>query len=183
MASFVQRMIGAAKLDSATYEEVEADKHATGQAMGVVILSAFAAGIGAAGAGGRGVLVALVGALVGWYLWALLTWLIGTKFLPEAQTEADVGQLLRTIGFASSPGLIRIFGWVPILGVAVQAAAWIWMLVATVVAVRQALDYTSTGRAILVCLIGWFVNLLVFVWTLAFLGFAILGVRGLSGNY
>src|SRR5215813_3981073 len=133
MASFVQRMIGAAKLDSAIYEEVEADKHATGQAMGVVIISAFAAGIGAAGAGGKGVFVGLLGALIGWYLWALLTWIIGTKFLPEAQTEADVGQLLRTIGFASSPGIIRIFGWVPVLGVAVQAAAWIWMLVATVV--------------------------------------------------
>jgi hypothetical protein len=175
-------MIGAAKLESATYEEVEADTHATGQALGVVVLSALAAGIGALGAGERGLLVGIVAALIGWYLWALLTWVIGTKFLPEPQTQADLGQLLRTIGFGASPGLIRIFAWVPLLGWAVQGAAWVWMLAATVVAVRQALDYTSTGRAILVCLIGWFVNLLVMIWTFAFLGIAVWGMRGLSGS-
>jgi hypothetical protein len=158
MATFVGRMIGAAKLDAATYEEIEADARATGQAMLVVCLSAVAAGIGAIGDGGvRGALGGVIAALLGWFLWALLTWVIGTKMLPEAQTSADLGQLLRTIGFSASPGILRLFGFIPVLGVIIQLAATIWMLAAMIVAVRQALDYRGTGRAIVVCLIGFLI--------------------------
>mgnify|MGYP000513001694 CR=1 FL=1 len=96
-----------------------------------------------------------VGSLVGWYVWAFLTYIIGTKLLPEAQTHADHGELLRTIGFASSPGLIRLLAIIPGVGTIVDFLASGWMLVAMVVAVRQALDYESTYRAIGVCLIGW----------------------------
>ena len=152
---------------------VEADKTATGQAMGVVVLSAVAAGIGGIGQGGAGMIGGLVAALVGWFLWAFLTWLIGTKFLPEPETEADVGQLLRTIGFAASPGILRVFGFIPLLGWLITFVVMIWMLATTVVAVRQALDYKSTGRAVLVCVIGWFVNVLIVVWIGALLGFAV----------
>jgi hypothetical protein len=178
MASFVQRMIGAARLDPATYEEVEADKTATMQATIVVILSAVAAGVGAIEEGMRGVIVTIAAALIGWVAWAFLTWLIGTKFLPEASTHADVGELLRTIGFASSPGLIRAFGPVPFIGDFVLVAAWLWMLASTVVAVRQALDYKGTLRAILVCLIGWFVYVLIFISIISVLGIAIIGIGG-----
>ncbi len=177
MASWVQRMTGAAKLNVATYEEVENDTTATGQAMGVVLLSAVAAGIGGIGAGERGMIAGVVAALIGWLLWAFLTWLIGTKFLPEAQTQADVGQLLRTIGFAATPGILRVFGWIPLLGSLVTVGSMVWMLFATVVAVRQALDYTTTIRAVIVCLIGWFVNLLIMVWVAALLGLAFLGAE------
>lgn len=179
MATFVQRMIGAAKLDVATYEEVEADKGATKQALLVVLLAAVAAGVGEIMQGGEAMLGALVGSLIGWVMWAFLTWLIGTKFMAEEQTQADVGQLLRTIGFASAPGLLRVFGWVPILGPVIMLVTWIWMLATTVVAVRQALDYTKTWRAVLVCAIGWFVYALIFIWTAAIVGFTIVGISAL----
>ena len=159
MSRFVDRMIGAAKLNVHTYEDVEADTTAMKQAMAVVILASLAAGVGSAGRAGFGVIiVAVIAALAGWYLWALLTYLIGAKLLPEPQTHADVGQLLRTIGFSSSPGLIRVLGIIPGLTGVVFFIAAIWMLVAMVVAVRAALDYQSTLRAIGVCLIGWVIQ-------------------------
>ena len=159
MADIQDRMIRAAKLDVELYEEVEADRGAMGQAMTVVILSAVAAGIGNFGVGGLfGIVMGTVAALVGWYIWAFLTYFIGTRFLPEPQTSADHGELLRTVGFASSPGVIRVLGVVPGLAGLVFAVAGVWMLVAMVIAVRQALDYTSTWRAVGVCFIGWVIQ-------------------------
>ena len=178
MASWVARMVGAAKLEATTYEEVEADRTATFQAMGVVLLSSLAAGIGGIAGGEQGFIGGLVAGLVGWVVWAFLTWLIGTKILPEPGTQSDMGELLRTLGFASAPGLLRVFGWIPVLGGFITMAALVWMLVATVIAVRQALDYTSTGRAVLVCVIGWFVNLIVTVWAAALFGIALFGLTG-----
>ena len=171
MASFAERVIGAAKLDVHTYEEVEADRTAFGQAMVVVVLSSLAAGIGLIGrAGAPGLIVGVLAALIGWFMWAWLTYIIGTRLLPMPQTHADWGQLLRTTGFSAAPGILRILGVVPVLGGLVFLVAGIWMLVAMVIAVRQALDYTSTGRAIGVCLIGWVVNVVIFVILSVFLG-------------
>ncbi|MBW1699643.1 MAG: YIP1 family protein [Deltaproteobacteria bacterium] len=171
MTSFKDRIIGAAKLDVKIYEEVEADKNAVGQAMGVVILSSVAAGVGIIHQGGiKGILIGTLIALIGWYIWAYLTYFIGTRFLPEPQTRADHGQLLRTIGFSSSPGLIRALGLIPGLTAPIYMLAGIWMLVAMVIAVRQALDYRSTWRALGVCLIGWIIQALVIGMLLSFLG-------------
>ncbi len=156
MSQIVDRMIRAAKLDVNLYEEVESDRTAMTQAMTVVVLSSLAGGIGfMSQVGLKGLVIGTVGSLFGWYVWAFLTYIIGTKLLPEAQTHADHGELLRTIGFASSPGLIRIFAIIPGVGTIVDFLASGWMLVAMIVAVRQALDYQSTYRAIGVCLIGW----------------------------
>ena len=164
MTTFGDRIIRAVKLDAQLYEEVEADTGAMGQAMGVVVLSSMAAGVGSVAIGGLGgILVGTIAALTGWYVWAYLTYFIGTKFLPEPQTEADLGELLRTIGFSSSPGLIRVFGIIPGLAGPLFLVASIWMLVAMVIAVRQALDYESTSRAVGVCVIGWIVQLLILV--------------------
>jgi len=164
LASFIDRMVGAAKLNVGVYEEVEADTGATGQAMGVVLLSSLAGGIGSVGlgAGGSGGVVAGgIGALLGWVSWAFVTYLIGTRLLPEPQTRADVGELMRTLGFAQSPGLVRILGVIPVLGPLVLIVVSIWMLVAMVIAVRQALDYTNTLRAVGVCLVGWVLSLVI----------------------
>ena len=164
MANFGNRIIRAAKLDVDLYEEVEADKSALGQAMSVVVLSSIAAGIGSTSKAGLfGMLMMVLVALVGWYIWAYLTYFIGTKLLPEPQTKADHGELLRTIGFSSSPGLIRVLGIIPVLRSIVFLIAAIWMLVAMVIAVRQALDYSSTLRAIGVCLVGWIIQMVLFV--------------------
>ncbi len=172
MSSFSQRMIGAAKLDAATYEEVEADTGALGQAVAVVVLSSLAAGVGAVLYAGfwYGLLLGTLAALFGWVVWAFLTWIIGTKLLPEPQTEADMGQLMRTIGFAAAPGILRVFGIIPGIGGLIVFACSLWMLAAMVVGVRQALDYKSTWRAVGVCVIGWVV-LLVF----QLLAFSMLG--------
>lgn len=170
MASFVERVVGAARLDAKVYEEVEADPTAMGQAIAVVAASAFAAGVGSIGGGATGAVVAVVSGIVGWFLWAVVTWLIGTKLLPEAGTRADLGQMLRTIGFSAAPGLLNVLGIVPLLGLLAWVVAAVWQLVAMVVAVRQALDYTSTGRAVLVCFIGWVFYLIVSLGVAAVMG-------------
>ncbi|MEA1995342.1 MAG: YIP1 family protein [Campylobacterota bacterium] len=172
MSGFWDRIIRAAKLDVGLYREVEADKGALGQAMAVVVLSSIAAGIGTMGSGGIGrVLVVIVFALIGWYIWAYIAYFIGTKLLPEPQTKANHGELLRTIGFSSSPGLIRILGVIPVLREIVFLVAGIWMLVAMIIAVREALDYQSTLRAVGVCAIGWIIRLAIFMLFFALTGF------------
>lgn len=164
MNIFVDRMIRAAKLDVQLYEEVEADKTALGQAMGVVVLSSVAAGVGwFEGGGVAGMFIGTVSALLGWLVWAWLTYFIGTKILPEPQTQSDLGELLRTTGFSSSPGIIRVLGIIPGSAGIVFMAASIWMLVSMIIAVRQALDYRSTWRAVGVCLIGWVVQTVILV--------------------
>jgi hypothetical protein len=160
--TFVERMIGAAKLDPQVYEEIEADRAATPQALAVVVLAAVAGGIGL-GEGLRGLVLGTVGGLVGWALWAWLIYFIGTRWLPEPDTHADTGELLRTIGFATAPGILRVVGLVPVVGPIVFLVTQIWMLVAVVIAVRQALDYRSTFRAVGVCLIGWLVQVALLV--------------------
>jgi hypothetical protein len=158
MSSFKDRIIRAAKLDVKLYEEVEADKGAMVQAMVIVVLASVAGGLGSLGKGGvSGLIWGTAIAMISWYVWAYITYIVGTKILPEPQTRADYGELLRTIGFSSSPGLIRILGIIPGL-------AWIVFLIAgiaMVVAVRQALDYKSTFRAVGVCLIGWLIQALI----------------------
>lgn len=173
MSVLVDRMIRAARLDVQLYEEVEADTTTMGQAVAAVIISSVAAGIGSIGRGGIGSIIgAAVLALIAWYIWAYLAYFIGTKLLPEPQTEADAGQLLRTIGFSSSPGVIRVLGIIPGLRGVIFFVASLWMLVAMVIAVRQALDYKSTLRAVGVCAIGWIIQVIVFIAL-----FSMLGVR------
>ena len=177
MASFQDRIIRAAKLDVELYEEVEADKGAMGQAMGVVVLSGVAAGIGSVGTSGiAGIFFGTIAALVGWYIWAYVTYFVGTKFLPEPQTKADHGELLRTIGFSSSPGILRVLGIIPFFYGIIFLITGIWMLVAMIIAVRQALDYKSTLRAVGVCVIGWIIQGII-LW----LFFSIFGGFGKSG--
>ena len=149
MTSFPERMIGAAKLNIAIYEEVEADGTATWQAMGVVLLSVLAAGVGSAALGAE-IIASAVIALVWWVIWAFLTYLVGTRLLPEPQTHANLGQMMRTMGFAQSPGVLRILGGLPVIGLPLLAIVSLWNLVTMVIAVRQALDYTSTWRAVAV---------------------------------
>ena len=140
-------------LDAATYEDVEADRAATPQALAVVVLSSLAAGIGARGpSGGAAALQFFAGtsviALMAWAAFALVTFEVGARVLPTKDTRVDVGELLRTLGFAATPGLIQVFGVLPGATVPVFTLAIVWTLAASVVAVRQALDYTSTGRAL-----------------------------------
>lgn len=161
MATLGQRMLGAAKLDKAVYEEVENDRTATGQALGVVVLTSVATGIGLT-AGLSGIIIGLVAGVIAWALWAALIYWIGAKMLPEPTTHADWGELARTLGFATTPGVFRILGVIPVLGELIFVVTGIWMLVATIIAVRQALDYQSLPRAVGVCFVGWVAQVAVF---------------------
>ena len=156
--TFVDRMIGAARLDPRAYEEVEADEKATVQALAVVVLAAVATGIG------RGEDFLAIGVAVRhlfmWVIWAGLSYAVGVYLIPEPQTDANLGQMLRTIGFAASPGILRFFRFIPFLGPLLSFVVGIWIVAAMIIAIRQALDYKSIGRAAVVCLIAWFVSIL-----------------------
>jgi hypothetical protein len=156
--TFFRRLVGAALLDSATYEEVEADRGATVQALAVVVFSSAAAAVGARGmaAGAAWSFFASAGvlALMTWAAFALLTFEVGARILPTPETRVDPGELLRTLGFAATPGLIQVFGIIPEIRRPAFVLAICWTCAASVVAVRQALDYTSTARALAVCLLG-----------------------------
>jgi len=167
---FINRIIRACKLDVNLYEEVEADKSATVQAALVVVLSSLAAGVGALSLGASNFLMAPILSLVSWYFWAYLIYIIGAKIFPEPNTKADHGELLRTIGFSSAPGLIRVFGFTPELMSITFIGAGVWMLVAMVIAVRQALDYESTWRSIGVVVIGFLVQAIILVIILRLFG-------------
>ena len=155
--TYVRRLIGAAALDPATYEDVESDETATGQAFATVILAGLAGGIGVLGFGGTatGVTFMATMSVVTWGIWAVLMFEIGVNLMPRPETRSDVGELLRTLGFATAPGCVLALGIVPIFTIPVFAVAGVWLLVSTTVAVRQALDVENTGRALAVCTIGW----------------------------
>ena len=168
--SMVDRMIRASRLDVHIFEEVEADTSATRQALSVVVLVALATGIASLGSTGlSGLFVGVAIAIAGWAIWAWIVYLIGTKILPSHTTHANWGQLARTVGFAQSPGIFRVFGVVPVVGLIIFLVVSIWMLVAMVIAVRQALDYTSTWRAIAVVLLGFIPYVLLMSVAIAYL--------------
>ena len=156
MASLTERMVGAMQANVATFEEVEKDPNALNQAVMVILIAAVASLIGNIFRNGlSGGLVALVGTFIGYGVWTVLVVLIGTKLMPEPSTKADFAEGFRVIGFAASPGGFNVLAIITFLGVLISFVISIWMLVVMVIAVRTVLDYTSTGRAIVVCLIGF----------------------------
>ena len=165
----LDRMFRAAKLDSSLYEEVEKDTKATNQAVLVVVIASVCSGIGTAIAGQMtgglsglifGLVMGAVSALVGWFIWSFITYFIGTKLFKGPQTEATYGQLLRCIGFSDTPQILGILSFIPVLGWAISLLASIWSLVAMVIGVRQALDF-STGRAVATCIVGFVVLVII----------------------
>lgn len=156
-----ERLIRAAKLDASVYAELDDDPGAMRQAIGVVLLSSVAAGVGSVGILGFSALLSgTVLGVISWYLWGYLTHYIGTKFFPEPETDVHAGKVLRNIGFSTAPGLLRIFGLIQPLYLPLALLVSIWMLVAMVIAVREALHYSTTQRAVLVCVMGFFVQFL-----------------------
>src|SRR4029453_16414891 len=176
MASFGERVVGAMRLDANTFEEIERDPTAMGQAAGVIALSAVSIGIGNLYYGGiTGIVSQVIIALIGYVVWSVLVWIIGTKVMPDPQTKADFPETFRVLGFAAAPGLFGIVPVVPILGWLVLFLIWIWQLVAMVIAVRAVLDYTQTGKAVIVVVLGFLVNLCVtWLLTAMFIGTAIM---------
>jgi len=167
--SLVSRMTRAAKLDINLYEEVEADSTANGQALVAVAVASLATGIGTGIAGLAtkggiwfmwGLLIGLVGSIIGWFAWSFFAYILGTTIFKGPETSATWGELLRTIGFSNSPGTLRFFSFIPFIGGIIAFGASVWSLVAGIIAVRQALDF-STGRAIATCIVGWLIYMLI----------------------
>jgi len=162
MASFGARIVGAMQLKAATVEDVEHDQTATGQAAVVVLLAQVAQGLGALRYGSvSSVVLAVVAGCAGWVIGAAVVLVVGTRLFPAKTTEADMGQMLRTLGFAEAAGLIGVLGLVPVVGWIAYVVCSVWILIAMVIAVRQALDYDSTTRAIVVCIVAWVVMLMI----------------------
>ncbi len=157
----LSRMIGAARLDPHTYEEIEHDSAATMQAAIVVVIVALAAGIGSISLGITALFFGIVAGIVQWALWAFVTFILGTTLFNTPATGANWSQLARTTGFAQTPGLLRIFGFIPFLGPLLVAIGAVWQFAAMVVAVKQALDYTSKWRAVGVVVAGFILVLIV----------------------
>lgn len=158
MKLFLNRILRAAKLDITLYEEVVVDSDSLNQSIFIIILSSLAAGIGGIMTGGKLFFIfGTIIVLISWLLWAYLTFIISNKLLHTKETRVDWGDVLRTTGFTSTPGLIRILGIIPGLVGVVFLIAGIWMLIGMIIAIRQAFDL-ETPRAIRVSLIGWVIQ-------------------------
>lgn len=162
MASFQDRVVGAMRLQAPTFEEVEHDTTATSQAALVVGIVAVAGAIASIRwIGATGLVAMVIFQLIGWVIGSFVVLIVGTKLFPGRNTEADMGQMLRTMGFAQSAGIFRVLGIIPFIGWLIQLVVGIWVLVAMVIAVRQALDYDDTLKAVIVCLVAWVIMFMV----------------------
>lgn len=176
--TFGDRVVGAMKLDENAFEDVERDPTAIGQAVGVIVLAAVAAGIGNIYWGGlSGIVSGALISILSFLIWSAIVWLVGTKVLPEPTTHADFPQTFRTLGFAASPGLASVITIIPILGYLLLFLIWLWQIAAMVVAVKAVLDYSTVGKAVVVVLIGFVVNIVVTLLILT----PLLGARLLMG--
>jgi hypothetical protein len=183
-----QRMLRAAKLDSQLYEEVEADSSATGQALLAVVLVSCASGIGtgisAAMKGSSsiagffgGLVSGIIGSLIVWFIFSLLCFWLGTTLFKGPETKSTLGELMRTLGFAYAPGLLNVFSFIPMVGPIIPFATWIWTIIASVIAIRQACDFT-TGRAIGTAIIAAIIPLVIMVLLALLIGGAFAALLG-----
>ena len=168
MKNLLNRIIRAAKLDRTLYQEAVADPRYWGHAIITVVAYSSFSGIGSFGlAGATGVNIGMATTLVGWYIWAFTTYFVGVYLLPESKEPVERRAVFRAMGFATAPGILRLLGLIPGLGIFILVIVSLWMIVAAVIAVKTAFNYTSTWRALTVCLIGLvasvFVQIMLFV--------------------
>lgn len=176
--TFGDRIVGAMKLDPNAFEDVERDPTAIGQSVGVIALAAVAAGIGNIYYGGlTGIVSGAFMSVISFLIWSLIIWLVGTKVLPEPATKADYPETFRVLGFAAAPGLASVITIIPLLGWLLMFVIWLWQIAAMVIAVRQVLDFSTTGKAIVVVIIGFIINI---VLTMLIIG-PLIGMRALFG--
>lgn len=187
MASFQERVLGALKLQASTYEEVENDASATGQAATVVIAAAVLKGLAVSistlmlglGIGIVGLILGIIFAAIGWVVGSYVVLLVGTKMLPGKNTQADIGQVLRVTGFASAPGLLGILGVVPVINILLFLVIALWTIAAMVIGVKAALDYDDVMKAVIVCVIAWVIMFVVSM----IAGLITAGTMGMAGAF
>jgi hypothetical protein len=180
MASFGERVVGAMTLKASTFQEVEQDTTAMGQAVGVIALAAVSTAIGNVWYGGfTGIVTGVLMSIIGYAVWALVVWLVGTRVMPDPATKADFPETFRTVAFAAAPGILGIVTIIPLLGWLLLFILWLWQIAAMVIAVREVLDYTDTVKAVIVVVIGFVVN---FVVTML-IGMMFLGSALMTGTF
>jgi len=159
MSRFLNRFFRAAKLDVSLYQELVEDGRAMNQALIVVFLYSMASAYGTFGrTGATGINIGMITTLLGWYVWSFSTYIVGARLLPEPQTEPDRKAVMRVMGFASAPGVMRALGFMRGLGLVVLLIATVWMIAAAAVGVKRALNYESIYRALGVTIIGWIIS-------------------------
>lgn len=171
MASFGERVIGAMRLDGNTFEEIERDPTAIGQAAGVIVLASVSTALGNIFWGGiSGIMTSTIISLIQYAVWAVMVWVIGTKLMPDPATKADLPETFRVIGFAAAPGILGIVTIIPILGWLILFVLWLWSIAAMVVAVKHVLDYSDYVKPAIVVVIAFVVQMVV--------GFMLLAMAG-----
>ena len=153
--NYFQRLQKAILLDVSFYEEVEKDKQFTNQAMMTVVLVSFVQGFMIAGFAPIALVQGILGSIIRFVIWAFFIAFVGTRILPEPETQSNTGELIRTLGFAYAPGLLVVLKVLPIIGNFVDPVVVILQLAAMTIAVRQALDFNSTVRAVGVCIVAF----------------------------
>jgi hypothetical protein len=177
--TFGDRVVGAMRLDEKTFEDIESDPTAMGQAVGVIVLAAVSAGIGNIYWGGlTGIVTGALMSIIGFVIWSVIVWLVGTKLMAEPTTKADFPETFRVIGFSAAPGLASVVTIIPILGYLLMFLIWLWQMAAMVTAVKAVLDYSTIGKAIVVVLIGFVINLIVSILLIA----PMIGARMMYGG-
>jgi hypothetical protein len=180
-SSFVDRVIGAIRLDPATYEAVEHDTDATWQAALVVVVAAIFSGVGSTGGRTRDLLGGVVASLVFWALFALFAYLVGAYLLRGPQTSATFGEVLRALGFSYAPSLFAILGLIPGIGFLIVFIAGIWSLIASVIALRQAFE-VSTGRAVAIAVVAFLAMVVLLVIIATVFGISIVAIDSLTSR-
>ena len=153
--NYFQRLQKAIMLDVSFYEEVENDKKFTDQAMMTVVLVSIVQGLMIAGFAPIALVQGILGSLLRFIIWAFFIAFVGTRILPEPETKSNTGELIRKLGFAYAPGLLVIFKALPSISSFVDPIVVILQLAAMTIAVRQALDFNSTVRAVGVCIVAF----------------------------
>jgi hypothetical protein len=164
---FLNRIYRSIKIDPEVFDEVQKDKHATIAAGAVVVMSSLAAGIAASHLGAVNFFLAPVLSLVTWFVWAYIVYFVGVKLFPDVKTKTTHTALLRSIGFSSAPGMIRILGFNEDLMTVMFVGSAFWMLACMVVAVKQTLNYKSLWKALGVVIIAWFTQAFLLIIILA----------------
>ena len=173
--SFTDRMIGAARLDRTVYEEVEHDTTATTQAAIVIVIAAIASAIGGLSGGWQGALSGLIGALLGWVISSGFIYLVGTRLIPSDRVEADLGQVLRTQGFAAVPNFLLVVAAIPILGPLVALVVFVWYIITRIIGIQSSLE-TSVPRAIAIAIIAVILQAIVLAIIAAIFGVGIYAI-------
>jgi hypothetical protein len=178
-SSFVERVIGAIRLDPATYEEVEHDTDATWQAALVVAVAAILSGVGSTNGRTQDLLGGVLAGVFFWAIFALSAYLVGAYILKGPQTSATFGEVLRALGFSYAPSIFAILGLIPGVGGLIVLIVGVWSLIASVIALRQAFE-VSTGRAVAIAIVAFLALVIVLAVIVAVFGISIAALGGLT---